>query len=135
MMASVVIVAAYTSDLRVAAAAMPLVQAVAFYQLAEAIQHNAAFALRADKVTVMPAIIYAVASMGIGVDGGYVAGFDVFHVMPATFIGARGFWWAGTAGLVIVAVCLLIRWQWISLAAMGSRYLRSYGERGSSATR
>ncbi|TCK33781.1 MATE family multidrug resistance protein [Paraburkholderia sp. BL8N3] len=123
MMASVVIVAAYTSDLRVAAAAMPLVQAVAFYHLADAIQLNAAFALRAYKVTMMPAIIYAVASMGIGVGGGYVAGFDVFHVMPATLIGARGFWWAGTASLVIVAVCLLVRWRWIGLAPMGSRSL------------
>jgi MATE family multidrug resistance protein len=124
IMAKVVIVAAYTSDSQVAAAAMPLVQAVAFYHLADAIQLNAAFVLRAYKVTVMPALVYAIASMGIGVGGGYVAGFDVFHVMPAVLIGARGFWWAGTASVVFVAVCLLIRWQRISLATIGGRTLR-----------
>jgi multidrug resistance protein, MATE family len=114
MMENNVIIAAYTADSHVAAAAMPLVQAVAFYHLADAIQLNIVFVLRAYKVTVMPALVNAVASMSIGVGGGYVIGFDVLHVTPDAWTGARGFWWASTASAAIAAICLLGWWQWSS---------------------
>jgi MATE family multidrug resistance protein len=111
LLARPAIVAAYTSDPHVAAAAMPLLMIVAFYHLADAVQITTAFVLRAYKVAVVPTLIYALALWGIGLGGGYVAGFDVPHLMPPALTGARGFWWANTASLAVAAGCLVLYWR------------------------
>jgi MATE family multidrug resistance protein len=111
LLARPAIVAAYTSDPQVAAAALPLLMIVAFYHLADAVQITTAFVLRAYKVAVVPTLIYALALWGIGLGGGYVAGFDVPHRMPLALTGARGFWWANTASLAVAAGCLVLYWR------------------------
>jgi multidrug resistance protein, MATE family len=108
------IIAAYTPDSLVAAAALPLVTIVAFYHLFDAIQCSTGFALRGYKITTIPTIIYAVALWGVGLGGGYVLGFNVPGTLPELFTGARGFWFANMASLVIAATSLLIYWLRIS---------------------
>lgn len=108
------IVAAYTPDPLVAAAALPLVTIVAFYHLFDAIQCSTAFALRGYKITTIPTIIYAVALWGVGLGGGYVLGFNVPGTLPDMFTGARGFWFANMASLVIAASGLLTYWLRVS---------------------
>jgi MATE family multidrug resistance protein len=90
---------------------LPLLMIVAFYHLADAVQITTAFVLRAYKVAVVPTLIYALALWGIGLGGGYVAGFDVPHRMPLALTGARGFWWANTASLAVAAGCLVLYWR------------------------
>ncbi len=125
MVARHAIVGVYTSNPEVAAVAMPLVQIVALYHLADAVQVSTAYTLRGYKVTVIPTIIYAGALYGIGLCGGYVAAFDVLHVVPATLVGARGFWWANTVSLALAGVCLLFFWDRVSRAAMDDRTQRA----------
>ena len=76
------IIAAYTPDAQVIAAAMPLVLIIVFYHLFDALQITTAFVLRAYKVTLVPTVIYAVALWGIGLGGGYLLGFDVGGAVP-----------------------------------------------------
>jgi MATE family multidrug resistance protein len=108
------IIAAYTPDPQVAAAALPLVTIVAFYHLFDSVQCSTAFVLRAYKITVVPTVIYAIALWGVGLGGGYIAGFNVPGNLPEMFTGARGFWLANMASLVIAASALLIYWLRIS---------------------
>ena len=55
------VIAAYTPDANVIAAAMPLVLIIFFYHLCDALQITTAFILRAYKVTLVPTVIYAIA--------------------------------------------------------------------------
>jgi multidrug resistance protein, MATE family len=102
------IIAGYTPDARVAAAAMPLVLIVVFYHLCDALQITSAFVLRAYRVAVVPTVIYAVALWGVGLGGGYVLGFNVGGWVPQTFTAARGFWLANTASLLIAGIGLAV---------------------------
>ncbi|CAB3798627.1 MATE family efflux transporter [Pararobbsia alpina] len=108
------IIAAYTPNPQVVTAALPLVTIVAVYHLFDAIQCSTAFVLRAYKITVVPTVIYAVALWGVGLGGGYIAGFNVPGNLPDMFTGARGFWLANLASLVIAGGALLIYWLRIS---------------------
>ncbi|GAB2908927.1 MATE family efflux transporter [Paraburkholderia jirisanensis] len=101
------IVDAYTHNPDVAAIALPLVQIVAIYHLADALQVSAAYALRGYQVTVVPTLVYAFALYGVGLGGGYLTAFDVLRVVPVALSGAPGFWWASTASLTLAAACLL----------------------------
>lgn len=101
------IVRAYTPDVTIIAAALPLFLFIAFYQLFDAIQVTTAFVLRAYKIAVVPTIIYAVALWGVGLGGGYIVGLDPFDIMPAAVKGAAGFWLANSISLAIVAVLLI----------------------------
>lgn len=49
----------------------------------------------------MPTAIYAIALWGVGLGGGYLLGFDVGGAVPASLTGARGFWIANTASLML----------------------------------
>ncbi len=108
------IIAGYTPNAQVAAAAMPLVLIVVFYHLCDALQITSAFVLRAYRIVVVPTVIYAVALWGVGLGGGYLLGFDVGGLAPAWLTGARGFWVANTASLVVAGVGLLFYWRWVS---------------------
>jgi multidrug resistance protein, MATE family len=112
------IIAAYTPNANVVAAAMPLVAIVAVYHLFDALQITTAFVLRAYKVAIIPTVIYAVALWGVGLGGGYIAGFDMLHVMPAALTGARGFWSANTASLALAAIGLVAYWSVVSRRAI-----------------
>ncbi|RQH07422.1 MATE family efflux transporter [Paraburkholderia dinghuensis] len=114
------IIGGYTPDPAVVVAAMPLVAIVALYHVFDALQVSTAFALRAYKVAVVPTVIYAVALWGVGLGGGYALGFDVTGTVPAWAIGARGFWLANMASLVIAGAGLMVY-----LARVSRRYLRA----------
>ncbi|MEK6420224.1 MAG: MATE family efflux transporter [Burkholderia gladioli] len=102
------IIDGYTPNPDVMAAALPLVTIVAFYHCVDAIQVTTAFVLRAYKVAVVPTVIYAVALWGVGVGGGYLLGFDVGGWVPAPLTGARGFWSANFASLLIAGAALVL---------------------------
>jgi MATE family multidrug resistance protein len=95
------IIAGYTPNAQVVAAAMPLVLIVVFYHVFDSIQVTTAFVLRAYKVAVVPTVIYAVALWGVGLGGGYLLGFDIGGSIPVWLTGARGFWVANMASLAI----------------------------------
>ncbi len=109
------IIAAYTPDANVIAAAMPLVLIIVVYHLCDALQITTAFILRAYKVTLVPTIIYAIALWGIGLGGGYLLGFDVGGAVPAWLQGARGFWIANSLSLGVAGVGLFAYWRRVSV--------------------
>ncbi len=109
------IIAAYTPDANVIAAAMPLVLIIFFYHLCDALQITTAFILRAYKVTLVPTVIYAIALWGIGLGGGYLLGFDVGGAVPEWLHGARGFWIANSLSLGVAGVGLFVYWRRVSM--------------------
>ncbi len=124
------IISAYTPNPQVAAAAFPLVTIVAFYHLFDAIQCSTGFVLRGYKITVVPTVIYAVALWGVGLGGGYVAGFDLPGNLPKVLTGASGFWLANMASLVIAAVALLVYWLRISRPGIDAHATMQSARRG-----
>jgi len=107
------IVRAYTDNPVVVAAALPLVAWVALFHTADAAQAVAAFVLRAYRIATVPVVIYASAIWGVGLAGGYVLAFDSFGIAPIALQGARGFWIAATAGLVVAAIGLGAFLAWV----------------------
>jgi MATE family multidrug resistance protein len=103
----------YTQDPLVVAAALPLLAWVAVFHVADAAQTIAAFVLRAYKVTVVPMAIYVAALWGVGLGGGYILAFNVTGHAPAALQGARGFWFASTAGLVLAGAALSAFMLWL----------------------
>ena len=104
--ARVPLVGLYTHDAAVMAAALPLLAFVALFHVADAVQTVAAFVLRAWRIAVVPLLVNAAALWGVGLGGGFALAFDDQGRVPAALHGARGFWFAATAGLVLVAVSL-----------------------------
>ena len=117
------VVRLYTSDAAVIAAALPLLAWVALFHAADAAQCVASFVLRAYRIATLPMIIFAVSLWGVGLGGGYVLAFNVTGLTPDALLGARGFWVASTAGLVLAAASLsglllwVLRRQWRREAA------------------
>lgn len=103
----------YTRDPLVLAAALPLVAWVALFHVADAAQTVAAFVLRAYRIAVVPVVIYVAALWGVGLGGGYVLAFNPTGQVPQTLQGARGFWFASTAGLVLAGVALSAFMLWM----------------------
>lgn len=118
------VIAAYTPDPNVIAAAMPLVLIIFFYHLCDALQITTAFILRAYKVTIVPTVIYAIALWGIGLGGGYLLGFDVGGAIPASLQGARGFWIANSLSLGVAGVGLFLYWRRVSMRHVSTVDLR-----------
>jgi MATE family multidrug resistance protein len=100
------VIGAYTPNPAVVVAAMPLVAVVTVYHVFDALQVTTAFVLRAYKVVIVPTVIYALALWGVGLGGGYLLGFDLIGATPAWMTGARGFWIANSASLLIAGVGL-----------------------------
>lgn len=100
------LVALYTDDQDVATAALPLVAWILLFHVADAAQAVAAFVLRAFRIATAPLVIYACAVWGVGLGGGYVIAFDVGGLAPAGLVGARGFWFAASVGLLLAALGL-----------------------------
>ena len=96
----------YSSDGAVIAAALPLVAWVAVFHVADAAQTIAAYVLRAYKIALVPMLIYVGAMWGVGLGGGWLLAFDVPGGVAPALQGARGFWFAATAGLVLAALAL-----------------------------
>ncbi len=107
------IVTLYTHDAVIGAAALPLLAWVVLFHVADALQTTAAFVLRAYRIATVPLIIYAVAIWGVGLGGGYAIAFDTSGAVPAALTGARGFWAAATAGLVLAGVGMSAYLGWM----------------------
>jgi MATE family multidrug resistance protein len=118
------IIAGYTPNAAVIAAAMPLVPIMLVYHIFDTFQTATAFVLRAYKVAVVPTVIYAVALWGLGLGGGYVLGFDVGGLAPAWLTGARGFWAANAFSLATAGCGLFLYWRSVS-----ARYAREASTR------
>ena len=106
------IVALYTGDAVIAAAALPLMAWVALFHAADAAQTIAAFVLRAWRVATVPLLIYAGSLWGLGLGGGYALAHDLPGIVPSWMQGARGFWVAATAGLCLAATALIAFLAW-----------------------
>ncbi len=100
------VLALYTRDAAVLAAALPLLAWLALFHVADAAQTIAAFVLRAHKIATVPMLIYVAALWGVGLGGGYLLAFDTTGAVPPGLRGAAGFWFAATAGLVLAGVAL-----------------------------
>jgi len=105
------IIAAYTPDPGVAAAAMPLLLLVAFLHPWDALQCVSAFVLRGHKIAIVPTLIYAVALWGVGMGGGYCLGFNLWGTVPHALTGASGFWFAAGLSAATAAMMLLGYWH------------------------
>ena len=108
------ILAGYTPDAAVIAAAMPLLPIMLVYHIFDTFQTATAFVLRAYKVAVVPNVIYAVALWGVGLGGGYLLGFDIGGTVPEWLRGARGFWAANAASLAAAGAGLFVHWRSVS---------------------
>lgn len=96
----------YTGDPLVQAAVLPLLAWVALFHFFDAAQGVVAFVLRAWRVATVPVVIFVVAMWGVGLGGGYLLAFDPLGIVPPALQGARGFWSASAAGLLVAAVAL-----------------------------
>jgi MATE family multidrug resistance protein len=76
------VLALYTNDATVIAAALPLVAWMTVFHVADAAQTIAAFVLRAYKITTAPVLIYVAALWGVGLAGGYVLAFNLSGTVP-----------------------------------------------------
>lgn len=90
----------YTDDLAVITIAGSLILFAAAFQLVDAIQCVASYALRGYKVTTIPMIIHIIAFWGCGLLPGYVL---AFHYQ----MGIYGFWTALVLSLAVASVLLL----------------------------
>jgi MATE family multidrug resistance protein len=102
------IAALYTSDPAVRAVAAHLLLFIAAYQVFDALQCGCAFALRAWHIATLPSVLYALSLWGVGLGGGYLLGFDPFHIVPPTLHGAAGFWAGNAAGLAFTGISLAL---------------------------
>jgi MATE family multidrug resistance protein len=95
----------YTRDAGVRDLTTTLILLVAVYHLFDGTLAVVANVLRGYKRTVVPMLVYAVALWGVGLGGGYLLGLTHIDGFPlATPLGARGFWIAGIASLVVASV-------------------------------
>jgi len=100
-LAEVPLVTAYTSDPAVRAVALSLIGYVVVYQLFDAVQTVAAFALRGYKITFLPMFVHLFCFWGVGLFGGWWLAFR----LPAP-MGVAGFWAASLVSLVLAALLL-----------------------------
>lgn len=96
-----VLVRAYTSDPAVRLVSLSLIVYVVIYQVFDALQTVAAFALRGYKITFVPMFVHITCFWGIGLFGGWWLAFR-----SATPMGVAGFWVASLASLVLAAALL-----------------------------
>jgi MATE family multidrug resistance protein len=117
--------AAYTSDIAVRAAAIPLIGLLAVYQALDSLQLQYAFVLRAHKRTSLAFWIYVGSLWGIGLGGG---SWLTFHAFAGLISDAQAFWWAGIAACVVASVALgvLCARTWQEAAAAREQHSRSF---------
>ncbi len=96
--------ALFTSDPEVAQAAVPLIRIAAVFALSDAIQVAATGALRGAGDTTATFVGNAIGHYLIGLP---IAVFLAFHLN----MGPAGLWWGLTAGLTLVAVVLIARFD------------------------
>lgn len=111
------LVAAYSNDPSVRAVALSLIVYVVIYQIFDALQTVAAFALRGYKITFLPMFVHIVCFWGVGLFGGWWLAFR-----GSEPLGVRGFWIASLFSLMLAALMLGgLLWRAVQLAAQDSR--------------
>jgi len=100
-------------DPAVQAVAIGLITYVAGYQLFDAAQTIAAFALRGYHVTLVPLGVHLAAFWLIGLFGGYVLAFDGLLWMGIAPMGAAGFWCAALGATLLAAIGLVGLLIWV----------------------
>ena len=121
---------AYTSDLDVVRASLPLIVAVAVFHFFDSMQTQFGFILRAYKIATLPMVVYVFAMWAVGLGGGWWLTFgtqpgDLAGALNGERTGALGFWIAGTVGLAAATVGLGLltvrRWRQDDGAPAGLR--------------
>lgn len=99
-------------DTEVQMVAISLVAYVAAYQLFDAAQTVAVFALRGYHVTLVPLVIHLAAFWLVGLLGGYQLAFHGLPMLSIVPMGASGFWCAVliATGLAAVGLVSLLLW-------------------------
>lgn len=132
------IIEAYTSDARVAAAASSLVMLMPVFHLCDAFQCTNAYLLRAYKIALMPLLIQVVALAVVGLLGGWWFGFGpgrggldriIALLMPGAHTGAGSLWLMAMIGLGLSAL-LLHAWYWRTLRRLSDARRQSGGSPG-----
>ena len=100
-------------DVDVQIVAIGLVGYVAAYQLFDAAQTVAAFALRGYHVTLLPLGIHLAAFWLIGLWGGYQLAFYGLPLLNVPAMGAAGFWCAVLVATILAAVGLVSLLVWV----------------------
>lgn len=100
-------------DPGVIAVAVGLIAYVAAYQLSDAIQTIAGFALRGYHVTFVPLGVHLAAFWLLGLGGGYWLAFVGFTGLGIAPMGAAGFWCAAWGATLVAAVGLLGLLLWV----------------------
>ncbi|WAW10472.1 MATE family efflux transporter [Oxalobacter vibrioformis] len=102
------IIGAYTSNESIVTTALPLITFVCCYQFFFAFQITSGYILRAYKVVLAPTLLYFLTFWCVGLGGGYILAFDVFHLQPpARITGAGGFWFAYSISVVLQSMSLM----------------------------
>lgn len=100
-------------DPAVQGVAIGLLAYVAGYQLFDAAQTVAAFALRGYHVTLLPLGIHLTAFWVIGLFGGYLLAFDGLPLLGIAPMGAAGFWCAALGATILAAIGLVTLLHWV----------------------
>lgn len=92
---------AYTGDAAVQAVSLSLIGYVAIYQVFDAVQTVAGYALRGYKISFAPMLVHIGCFWGVGLFGGWWLAFKAAQPM-----GVAGFWIASLSSLVLSAILL-----------------------------
>lgn len=111
------IVALYTDDDAVAAAALQLLAVAAMFQLSDGVQVTAMGALRGLKDTSWPLAVNLLSYWGIGLSLAWYWGLEAG-------LGAVGMWYGLVCGLSSAALLLTLRFVWRSAPHRGPRFSR-----------
>ncbi len=111
-------------DPAVQAVATGLIAYVATYQLSDALQTVAGFALRGYHVTLLPLVIHLASFWLFGLGGGYGLAFYGLPLLGVAPMGAAGFWCAALVATIVAAIGLLSLLAWVPTMKRKEHLLR-----------
>ena len=100
-------------DPEVITVAVGLIAYVAGYQLFDALQTIAGFALRGYHVTLVPLGVHLASFWLFGLGGGYWLAFEGFKMLGVSPMGAAGFWCAALIATLVAAIGLVSLLLWV----------------------
>lgn len=95
---------------------MGLIAYVAGYQLFDALQTIAGFALRGYHVTFVPLGVHLASFWLFGLGGGYWLAFEGLEILGVAPMGAAGFWCAALIATLVAAIGLVSLLLWVQRA-------------------
>lgn len=103
-------------DPEVIRVAVGLIAYVAGYQLFDALQTIASFALRGYHVTFVPLGVHLASFWLFGLGGGYWLAFEGLEILGVAPMGAAGFWCAALIATLVAAIGLVSLLLWVQRA-------------------